>query len=295
MDAITTPVSFPENGTTVRLRPVPAPPWLRSGMKAVSAVAPDLAAKLAHRLFFRPIRARVRDEERVVLARGEAFTLGLDGERVVGRVWGEGPAVLLVHGWGGHSGQMTALGEPLVAAGYRAVALDLPGHGASDGRVSSLVHGARALARVAALFGPFEGLIAHSFGAAISTYAITQGLPVGRAVYFAPPSRFETFWLRFRMGVGVSAAVMERMLRRAEEWLHVKFDGLSPVAMAPRMDTPLLILHDPGDREMPFSEGTELARTWPGAVLQRAEGLGHLRLLRDSACVADAVAFLRAE
>jgi pimeloyl-ACP methyl ester carboxylesterase len=295
MNAITTPVSFPENSTTVRLRPVPAPAWLRTGMKAVSAVAPDLAAKLAHRLFFTPIRARVRDEERAVLARGEAFTLGPEGERVVGRVWGEGPAVLLVHGWGGHSGQMTALVEPLVAAGCRAVALDLPGHGASDGRVSSLVHGARALKRVAALFGPFEGLIAHSFGAAVSTYAITQGLPVRRAVYFAPPSRFETFWLRFRMGVGVSAAVMERMLRRAEEWLHVKFDGLSPVDMAPRMDTPLLILHDPGDREMPFSEGTELARTWPGAVLQRADGLGHLRLLRDPGCVAGAVAFLREE
>jgi pimeloyl-ACP methyl ester carboxylesterase len=293
MDAITTPLSFPENSTTVRLRPVPAPPWLRTGMKAVSAVAPNLAAKLAHRLFFKPIRARVRDEERAILARGEAFTLGPEGERVVGRAWGAGPAVLLVHGWGGHSGQMTSLVDPLVAAGYRAVALDLPGHGASDGRVSSLVHGARAVARVAALFGPFEGLIAHSFGAAISTYAITQGLPVSRAVYFAPPSRFETFWLRFRMGVGVSAAVMERMLRRAEDWLHVKFAGLSPIDMAPRMDTPLLILHDPGDREMPFSEGTELARTWPGAVLQRADGLGHLRLLRDPGCVADAVAFLR--
>jgi pimeloyl-ACP methyl ester carboxylesterase len=234
----------------------------------------------------------MRDEERLVLDRGETFALGVESQRIVGRVWGEGPTVLLVHGWGGHAGQMTTLVDPAVAAGFRVVAVDLPGHGESAGRVSSLVHGASALARVAALFGPVRGLVAHSFGAAVSTYAMASGLAVERAVFFAPPSRFETFWQRFRMGVGVSDIVMERMLHRAEEWLDVRFAAISPVDLAPRMETPLLVLHDPEDREMPFGEGAELAASWPGAVLRRAERLGHLRILRDPGCVAEAVGFL---
>jgi pimeloyl-ACP methyl ester carboxylesterase len=261
-------------------------------MKVASAVAPDTAVKLAHNLFFSPPRARMRDEERRRLAEGETLALGSGEQRIVGRVWGEGPTVLLVHGWGGHAGQMTTLVAPAVAAGFRAVAVDLPGHGESAGRISSLVHGASALERVAALFGPIRGLIAHSFGAAVSTYALSRGLSVDRAVFFAPPSRFENFWLRFRMGTGVSDRVMASMLHRAEGWLNVRFAGISPVDLAPHMETPLLILHDPEDREMPFDEGIELAASWPGAELHRAERLGHLRILRDPGCIAEAVEFI---
>lgn len=281
-----------ETSTTDRLRPIPVPPWLRAGFRVTSAVAPGAAALLARKLFFTPPRAAVRAEERAALERGERFSLAVSGERVVGRAWGEGPTVLLVHGWGGHSGQMTPLVEPAVAAGFRAVALDLPGHGESAGSVSSLVHFAAALERAAALFRPLHGLVAHSFGAAAGTYAMSRGLAVGRAVFFAPPARFDSFWARFRAGVGVPDAVWRRMVSEAEEWLDVRFDAIAPADLAPRMTAPLLVLHDAGDREMHVSEGAELAGRWPGAAFERSEGLGHLRILRDARCVARAVGFL---
>jgi hypothetical protein len=44
--------------------------------------------------------------------------------------------------------------------------------------------------------------------------------------------------------------------------------------------------------EVPFEEGAELARHWPGAELRPAAGLGHLRILRDARCVREAVGFL---
>ena len=291
MQSIST-LHFPEKSTTGRLRPVPAPPWLRTGMRVASTLAPGAAARVARKLFFTPLRARLRDEEREVLARGERFSLAVDGQRVVGRVWGEGPTVLLVHGWGGHSGQMTALVDPAVTAGFRAVALDLPAHGESEGNVSSLIHFASALARAASLFGPVHGVVAHSFGAAGTTYALSSGLAVKRAVFFAPPAGFESFWARFQAGVGVTPEIMERMLHDAETWLNVRFDGVVPRELAPRMTTPLLVLHDPEDREVPFEEGAELARRWPGAELRPTGGLGHLRILRDGGAVAAAVGWV---
>lgn len=293
-----------QKSTIDRLRPVRVPPWVRTGMKVASTLAPGTAAKVARKLFFTPPRVPLRDEERAALGRGERFSLVAPGAhrahgagperigRVAGHVWGEGPTALLVHGWGGHSGQMTPLVDPLMAAGFRVVAIDLPGHGESAGRLSSLVHCAAALAGAAALFGPIRGLVAHSFGAAASTWAMSRGLAVERAVFFAPPARFDSFWLRFRTGVGLSPAVMERMLLEAESWLEVRFDGMAPADLAPRMTAPLLVLHDPQDREMLFEEGAELARRWPGAALARAEGCGHLRILRDERWGTEAAAFL---
>jgi pimeloyl-ACP methyl ester carboxylesterase len=285
--------SSAEKSTTDRIRPIPVPSWLRAGMRVGSTLAPGATARFAQKLFFTPPRARVRDEERAVLARGEVFALEVGGQRVVGRAWGEGPTVFLVHGWGGHSGQMTTLVDPVVAAGFRAVAIDLPGHGESAGRVSSVVHFAAALRSAAALFKPVHGLVAHSFGAAASTYALSSGLAAGRVVFFAPPARFESFWRRFRDGAGLSDEIVKRMLHEAEDWLNIRFDGLSPIDLAPRMTAPLLVFHDPEDREASFEEGAELARCWPGAELRRAEKLGHLRILRDARCIGEAVEFLR--
>src|SRR5687768_10404331 len=46
-------------------------------------------------------------------------------------VWGRGPVVYLLHGWGGRSSQWSSFVEPLARAGLTAVAFDAPGHGAS--------------------------------------------------------------------------------------------------------------------------------------------------------------------
>ena len=43
-------------------------------------------------------------------------------------VWGRGPAVYLLHGWGGRSTQWSSFVEPLTRAGLTAVAFDAPGH-----------------------------------------------------------------------------------------------------------------------------------------------------------------------
>lgn len=287
-------VRRPENSTTDRLRPVPVPAWLRSGFRWTGAVAPGAAARLGQAMFFSPPRAPLRAAEREVLDRGERFTLEVRGRRVAGHAWGAGPAVLLVHGWGGHSGQMTPLVAPLVAAGCRAIAIDLPAHGDSAGRLSSLIHFAAALERATALWQPLRGLVAHSFGAAACTYALSRGLAVDRAVFFAPPARFDSFWDRFRAGTGISDDVWKRLMHGAEEWLGASFDGMAPIQLAPRMTVPLLALHDAGDREVPFAEGAELASRWPGARLRRCEGLGHLRILRDAPAIAEAVAFVAA-
>lgn len=46
------------------------------------------------------------------------------------------PVVLLVHGWGGHAGQMLPLAQAIAAEGLRPVLLEMPAHGRSADRKS---------------------------------------------------------------------------------------------------------------------------------------------------------------
>jgi hypothetical protein len=43
----------------------------------------------------------------------------------------------------------------------------------------------------------------------------------------------------------------------------------------------LLIVHDRGDRTIPFAESERLVRAWPMASLFATEGLGHTRILAN--------------
>ena len=265
---------------------------LRRTMQLLGRFAPGLGASLAQRLFFTPPRAPLREAERLILEGGRRFRIEADGRPLVGWRWGEGPVALLVHGWGGHAGQMTELVAPLVRAGFEVVALDLPGHGESSGDRSSIVHFARAIEAAAHYLGGIDVLVAHSLGAAGATLALSRGLGLRRAVFLAPPARFDGIWARFRESFAVSPTVWQHMLRRSELWLGLGFSGIAPAALAPRLSLPLLVLHDADDRELPFSEGEALAAAWPGAELRRLQGLGHLRLLKDAACVHEAVSFV---
>src|SRR5215470_10874422 len=121
---------------TERPLPVPIPRSLRTGMRAAS---------VAYMIFFTPPRIPPRQRELDILGRADTITLGPPKRRVTAYTWGDGPAVLLVHGWGGNAGHLAGFVDPLLAAGFRAVAVDLPGHGRSAGRRSSAVHGAAAL------------------------------------------------------------------------------------------------------------------------------------------------------
>jgi pimeloyl-ACP methyl ester carboxylesterase len=286
------PDASPTKSTTVRLNPLPIPGWVHAGMRVTSALSPHVAARLAERMFFSPSRLRLRSEDAAVLDRAERFSVTVRGTAVRGFSWGSGPTVILSHGWSGHAGQMTPFVAPLLAADFRVVALDMPGHGRSEGKRSSLVHFAETLQQTSALFGPVHGLVAHSFGAAAAVYALSRGLEVSRAVFVAPTARFEPFWDRFREGLGIPEGVLREALGHAEEWLEARIDDMAPLQLAARMKTPLLVLHDIDDREVAFEEAEALTSSWTGSVLREIRGLGHNRILRDPVVGAATLEFL---
>ena len=136
-----------------------APRKVRLAFRAGELLAPRLGGRAANRLWFtlpRPMK------DTPLPPGGEPFTVTAQKASVRGHVWGDGPVVYLVHGWGGLGSQLASFVAPLTAAGFRVVLFDAPSHGASDpgpsgpGRTHGVEMG-KALDAVAARFGELLG------------------------------------------------------------------------------------------------------------------------------------------
>ncbi|MCP3136595.1 alpha/beta hydrolase [Pyxidicoccus xibeiensis] len=279
-----------ENSTNVRTK---LALWgVRATARSLGAVAPGLTAAWAERLFLTPRRPRRSRTAEAVLAKGQQRVLKVEGERVAVWSWGEGPRVLLVHGWSGYGGQLTAFVQPLVDAGFSVVAYDAQGHGVSSGRTSSLPEMARLVAAVGRATGGPYAVVAHSFGAAAAAVAMRDGLKVERAVFLSPAADPRAGIRAFASTVGLSEGVWQRMAARIEARFDMRLRDLALPNFAPLLDVPLRIFHDVGDGEVPLVSGEAVARAWPRAKLTRTEGLGHFRILYAPEVVAPAAQFL---
>lgn len=268
---------------------------VRGALRLLSRTSPKAASRLAMDLFMTPRRFRTPERERAALAGATPFevTLG-DSTTIRAWSWGEGPLVLLVHGWEGRGSQLSAFTPPLVAAGHRVVAFDAPGHGASDGNRSSLPHFAYALRGVIAATSEPHAIIAHSLGCAATTLALRDGTSARRLVFIAPPLEPVDYTVRFGEILDLDRTVVEGLQRRIEERFMRKWSDYSLSRTAREMTTPLLVVHDRDDRETYWSEGKALAEAWPGARLITTTGLGHRRVLRHPSVIEEASRFVTA-
>lgn len=266
---------------------------LRAAFRVTGAVSPDHARRWAQHLFTTPPRHAAPEAERATLRRACPFAFESGGLKLQGWSWGDGPAVLLAHGWGGRGGQLHSFVRPLLEEGYSVLTFDGPGHGRSEGHTASVPMFARAMMDLAELKGPFHGVVGHSFGGATATYALSHGLPATRAVLIAAPESPEIFYRELMTALGIPEAHHGDWIRAMERDYGLRMEDIHGPSRAARVHIPGLIVHDELDREVPMAHGEAYSSAWPGARMIRTNGLGHRRILRDPAVIAATTEFLR--
>jgi pimeloyl-ACP methyl ester carboxylesterase len=268
----------------------------RTGLNGLGRISPALAGRVAFHFFCTPFHYPEPPRETKVLREAERFSIPFQDTRLAAYAWGEGPSVLLVHGWSGRGSQLGAFVEPLVATGHRVVAFDLPAHGRTPGRRTNALVATEAVLRVGKEFGPLHGVVAHSFGALCTTLALRDGLDAGRVAYVAPAARAIQAVRGFARQLGLSWSaewgLRGEMERRFGPEIWPRF---SARVCAPHLNVPALIAHDLDDVEVPYREGQLLAHSWPGSRLVTTAGLGHRRILRDERVIQSTVELFRTE
>jgi pimeloyl-ACP methyl ester carboxylesterase len=243
-----------------------------------------------------PLPLRNLKREEAILERADMSRLQIvpgienDIEEVAVYRWGKANRrVLLVHGWGGKAAQFFSFVGPLLESGLEVIAFDAPAHGASSGSFASGPAFARAARMVAEAKGPVHGIVAHSLGAAGSAIALAQGLTAERVVFLAPAALIKLLleeFIRLRqIPEPVAAGLRQRFAAR------YLTEIVSVPLMVKAFQIPVLIFHDPNDREIPFLHGEAIAAAWPGAELI-PPSVGHWRIMRDQSVIERTVQFL---
>src|SRR5690606_26166599 len=263
---------------------------LRSGFTLGSWLMPGPTVRRAHRLFDTPLgSSRNRALALPISAPGLDF-MRWQGERLALYRWGDParqPVVLFVHGWSSYGQRWMSWLPSVRAAGYAVVAFDQLGHGRSGGHrnnlpgfVDAVVGGARHLG--AGIEGhPLAAVIGHSLGAAAVSQALSKNLFAQRAVLIAPPADLHAASLRFARLIGLAPHLVPPLVRSFHTHTGVDPLALRPHRHAPALSTHALIVHDGADNEVPWDEGEQYARYWPGARMLSTFGLGHRRILDD--------------
>ncbi|MDH3980586.1 MAG: alpha/beta hydrolase [Gammaproteobacteria bacterium] len=259
----------------------------------VGAVFPALLGRWAYSLWFRTRRFPQS-------AAGRQVTLNAAHEIVqVGHVpvavysWGSGPVVLFVHGWSGRGSQVAAFIEPLLDAGFRVVAPDLPGHGTTPGHSTNILECAEVLQAIQQRYGKAAAVLTHSFGGMVLAYAMNHGLHAQCAVCIAAPADARFLIDGFAQTLDMHPSVVTNLCKRLEKrFEHDFWERISTECNVRKLSTPALVVHDLKDSSVPWQQGERIASAWPGAQFMKTQGLGHGRILQDAAVIDVAVSFV---
>jgi pimeloyl-ACP methyl ester carboxylesterase len=251
-------------------------------------------SKEAFERFFTPSRRLPTASEQVILEQATLSSIANGSTPLTLFSWGSGSTVLLVHGWGGGGAQLTAFVPPLLQLGYRVLACDLPAHGQTAGEQTNAFEFATAIQTIAAQEVQFAGIIAHSWGAAATIMALSEGINAERVVCLSAAcwlsSAVKTIAKLLRLQPETEAELRHLFeLQFGEEvWQRASAD-----LSAAKLAMPGLLFHDCNDRKIHHRESQSIAKAWSGAELVLTSGLGHEQILHDPDVIAQTVAFIK--
>jgi len=259
----------------------------RAYFNTVGRVAPRPASYMAYKLFCTPrLKPVVRPEFREAVARATRIEVEANGHTLKGFQWGADEApktALLLHGWESRAARMAVLLPVLEKHGYRAIALDAPAHGESNGDIIHIPLYGATVAELMAKYRP-QLVAGHSMGAMAAVYAMAHhraGESIERLFLIASAS--EPAWMienaasLLKLPNRVKKAFIER-LERLTGFPANECDLVDYVRRnTPRV--PAVFVHADNDRIARLSGVEAAISIWPTASLVPANGLGHNKIV----------------
>lgn len=212
--------------------------------------------------------------------------------------WGEGPLVVMMHGWSGTGTQFRYFIAPLVEAGFTAVCFDAPEHGSNPGKQTHMLRFSASLNAIQQQLGEIDCVIAHSLGAMASTFAMQGGLAPRRMVLVAPHLDVQKMFETYSELLKMRPALAERFHQKIGSRMQALMDGsdpwqmLLPQKLLDHPDLRGMLVYDHEDPEVTQAQFNEIIDCWRDCQVHATRGLGHNRILKDETVIEAIVGYL---
>jgi pimeloyl-ACP methyl ester carboxylesterase len=290
-------------GTTWRAGPRLVDGLVSGSLNFTSRIAPPLAGWAAFTLFRRPfVRARMSSRERTVLDGAHRGSLTVGDKTVVTYRWGNGARpVLLVHGWRSRAARFAEFVPELLEGGYSPIGFDAPGHGESGGTATTLLEYRDIISQLAAQYGTFEAVVAHSFGVLASFVALREGerVQTRRLVTISGVAELDYLIDRFCALLRLRPRLNRELRTRVERNLYAGeadiWERFCAGYRAESVRIPILVIHDEHDGLADITQSQRILAAYPSQTRALiTQNLGH-RTLRDASVITAVSEFIVTE
>lgn len=247
--------------------------------KYVNRVAPErMATSIVRSLAAMTQRPAVTAAQRDAIAAGKKLSYG-DGNAA----WewsppgGKGPLVIFVHGWAGRAAQLAPMAQQVAALGFRAVALDVTGHGESPKRHTRWEYFIRDVPALARSLGEdVYAYVGHSAGALSMMAARSlKGISAQRYACICAPSYPFPPVNVVQKKLRPKDAVMNNFKADIAKQFETTWDRLQTGCSFADLGTNLLLIYDETDRFVTHTEGDRIHGLAPGSRLIKTNQYSH--------------------
>ncbi|WP_425390021.1 alpha/beta fold hydrolase [Ekhidna sp.] len=278
-------------------RPAERPPktnWkieiIKKGLSLLQHASAKKSASIIWHYFTMPGRVGYTEPQRQIIKDAHVSQSSYKGDLIKHYKWGtSGPKILLCHGWRSKAADFRRMIKKFVAEGYQVEAIDMRGHGNSQGRHTAMPEFRDIIKNHISKNGPYQTVVGHSIGALASGIALSELGPAFQPKHFfmiAAPPYIRYFFKDIVNDVGCNESVYLAMCGLVKEHYHHSIDYFDLRIKAndlKNIDTHLFYCED--DQIIPFSKGEELEDAWPHASFVHVKGLGHYKIMANDSII----------
>ena len=239
--------------------------------------SPKKTALKAFDVFCTIRKGRVKPIQKAFLDKAKLALETIGAHKVQSYQWqGNGPTVLLMHGWESNTFRWRNLIQKLKEQNFNIIAFDAPGHGYSSGN--------RLYVPLYAISSRFmmekhkpTHIVAHSLGGMTTLYDhyLNPESTVEKIVTIGSPCDFEQFMEHYQGLLKFNNKVKDALNRRLKEWLGFHFHEFSSARFVANNTKKGLLFHDKEDTQVPYEASVKVHENWKGSQLISTTGLGH--------------------
>lgn len=246
-------------------------------MNVLSRISPILSGAIILRKFSSPLLKKGFGEKRKAFLQNSSMShFHIDNYKIAYYRWkGQGPAILLLHGWESNAARWRPLISRLQEKKFDIYAIDAPAHGFSSGNSVTPIEYASAIDIMVKRFN-IEQLVGHSFGGFTALYYVAEYQnSINKIVGLAPTNSVSDVvdGMQEMMGFNertIRAFNMAFKKKYGQIPAHFKASGL-----VKSIKTKGLLAHDENDQVLPYAGTVEIHKNWIDSKMITTNSLDH--------------------